>query len=77
MKSPKHKKPPKLAIDPPPITDDSISFADIVTREKALDAFYKANTNKITTPEEVELFLGEVMKKNRKTKKSKKQKTDK
>ena len=76
MKSPKHRKPPKLAFDPPPLTDDSINFTDIVTKEKALDAFYRANSNKITTPEEAELFLGKVMKKNRKNKKTKKQKLD-
>ena len=63
----KHTKAPRLSFDPAPITcdDDNTpsSFNGKVTREDAYRAFYMNHKNEISTPEEVEQFIRQYMKK--------------
>ena len=66
----RHTKAPKLSFDPPPITydeDTPTSFNGKITREDAYRAFYMTHKNEISTPDEIERFIYNYMKKmNRK-----------
>ena len=63
----KHTKAPRLSFDPAPITCDEdntpSSFNGKITREDAYRAFYMSHKNEISTPEEVEQFIYQYMKK--------------
>lgn len=60
-------KAPKLAYDPPPITNDSEvpdTWNGKVDREMAYQAFCNTHKNEISTPEEIEQYIIDYIRKN-------------
>lgn len=63
----RHTKAPKLAYDPAPATTDSYVPTNIngkITRELAYQVFYNTHKDEISTPEEIEQFIDEYIRKN-------------